>query len=69
MSLSFLLYNSKDNFANSDGNLIYDITVLTFLTLVISQKSFDIADSFLILKRLFVATVESVMSEENVSSK
>ena len=26
--------------------IIYDIAVLTFLTLVISQKSFDIADFF-----------------------
>ena len=28
------------------AHIIYDIAVLTFLTLVISQKSFDIADFF-----------------------
>ena len=44
-----------------ENTIIYDIAILTFLTLVISQKSFDIAN-FYILKRLFVANVVSVMS-------
>ena len=41
-------------------DFIYDIAVLTFLTLVISQKSFDIADFF-----YFEETFRSECSERN----
>ena len=46
------------------GNTVYDIAFLTFLTLVISQKSFDIADFF-----YFEETFRSECSERNERRK
>ena len=49
------------NYDDSDNRyIIYDIAVLTFLTLVISQKSFDIADFF-----YFEETFRNECSERN----
>ena len=38
---------------SKSSHIIYDIAVLTFLTLVISQKSFDIADFFFYFEETF----------------